>query len=178
MKTVALAVVLCSVLSGAVHAQDNAINPQAPKEFKKLSFCIGKWEVRPQSVSDDAPPAAKMHAYYVLDGFALLADYRGLDRNGNVVFRGTSFRTYDTAKGEYSMKWMVANQSHYTLITAKMDGDDLVSTGTGRDGQGEFQERYRFYDIAKDSYKFKLERSYDNGKSWQVFALNRYTRVE
>ena len=165
-------------LQRATFAQENKINPQAPEELKQFAFCIGEWEVRPQSVDDSAPPAAKMHGYYVLDGFAIQADYRGLDRNGKTVFRGTSFRTYDVANKQFSMKWMVANRSDYTLITGKMDREDLVSTGQGRDARGEFQERYRFYDIEQDNYKFKMERSYDGGKTWQVFALNKYQRVK
>lgn len=178
MKRFGLTLTTLLLLANPATAQDTKLNPQAPKELEQLAFCIGKWEVRPQSVADTAPPAATMHGYYVLDGFAIQADYRGLNRNGDVVFRGASFRTYDVANKQFSMKWMVANQADYTLITGKMDGKDLVSTGQGRDARGEFQERYRFYEIGEDGYKFKMERSYDGGMTWQVFALNKYKRVE
>lgn len=173
-----LFLLIVSVTSSATGQDAGKINPNAPDPLKKLGFCIGKWEVRPQAADESVPPNGRMHAYWTLDGFALNADYRGLNRNGDVVFRGTSFRTYDASKKMYCMKWMVAGSNDHTRITGDFKNGDLVTTGKGEDRRGSFIERYRFYDIKADQFKFKMERSYDEGQTWQTHALNRYDRVK
>lgn len=175
---------LCMLVWGAglLRAQtDGSLkqrHPDAPAETAQLEFFLGKWEVRGQDQDPNSPPRARTHAYYILDGFMIQADYRALDPAGNVVFRGTSLRTYDPQKGAWSIKWVMANNSGYTDIVARMKDGELVSTGKGVDGGGEFIERYRFYDIRKNSYKFEMERSYDGGKTWRLFSKSAFTRIE
>ena len=175
MRTILIAWLVLS--ANAAFAQEaDQVNPNAPGPLKKLGFCIGDWEIRPLNAPDGVKPVARMHAYWTLDGHALFADYRGLNRQGKVVFRGTSFRTYDPKNKKYYMKWMVAGKGDYTLISGNFENEALVTTGQGIDQRGDFIERYSFFDIKPNQFKFKLERSYDDGKSWQLHALNRYNR--
>ncbi len=154
-------------------------HPDAPPEAEQLEFFLGKWEVRGQDQSPDTPPGARTHAYYILDGTMIQDDFRALDSSGKVVWRGTSLRTYDSQKGKFSIKWLMAYSSGYTDITAEMKDGELVSTGKGVDSGGRaFRERFRYYEIQKDSFKFQMERSYDEGKTWRRFANSIFTRIE
>lgn len=170
------AVVLLMLVSTAATWADPGLAPSgrslaAPAGTEQLDLFVGHWEVREIGKGDDAPIVARSHGYYILDGFVLQEDYRGLDPAGHVGFRGTSIRTFDPATGKIAIQWMVASSAAYTHIVAERDGDDIVSTGEGRDWAGrEFMERFRYFDITADSRKFEMERSYDGGETWQAIS--------
>jgi len=154
-------------------------NLAAPAETARLDVFVGKWEVRELGAGPDAPIVARSHGYYVLDGFVLQEDYRGLDAAGNVAFRGTSLRTYDPSSGKIVIKWMMANNAGYTNILAHAENGDIVSEGQGRDWFGkDFLERFRFFDISETGRSFEMERSFDGGKTWTWISRVRLTRVE
>lgn len=157
----------------------NGRNLAAPPETAQLDFFVGDWEVRDFRGGSDGSTVGRMAARYVLDGYVLQADYRGLDPDGNVTFRGTSLRFWDPVRGKLLMRWAVANAFEYTLIVGEMVDGELVSTGEGRDSRGsEFIERYRFFEIRDDSFRFEMERSFDGGDTWFRFADIRYQRNE
>ncbi len=144
-------------------------NPEAPPETSQLAFFIGEWDITAKTKRPDGTyylNKARSNAYYILDGFAIRDDYRALDAGGNVVFRGAGFRSYDPGKKKWTIMWIMANQPGYTHIEAKMVGGRLTSTGKGYDGSGPFLERYTYYIISEDHYSFKMDRSYNEGKTW------------
>lgn len=183
MKTLLFAFLLFVGAPLTVYAQDqyapSGRNLNAPPETAQLDFFIGTWEVRVLNQDPGTPPIGRSHAYYVMDGFAIQDEWRSLGPNGNVTFRGVSLRSYDVVNKNWSITWSMINLSGHTIIEAKMEEGELVSTGKGIDHQGlAFLERYRYYDIHKEGFKFEMERSYDDGTTWQPVNNMHFSRAE
>jgi len=161
----------------------SGMNPKAPPETKQLEFFIGDWDIETSSIQRDGSFVkghARSHVSWAFDGFALQDDWNQLDAEGNVIFRGTSIRSFDPVKKKWTITWVMVNVSGYTGITAEMnEKGEFVMNGRGHDPLGDFLERARYYDIKDDHYSFDLARSYDGGKTWiEKFGHIEATRVK
>lgn len=164
----------------AAPAQDTArVQEAAPVQdaARRLDFFIGEWEAVSYGPNGQIVGRSRGGAKWILDGTLQRHDYLGLDPNGNVVFRGTSLRTYIPATGKWVVHWVMANTPGYTYIDTEWRDGELHGTGYGFDGGGEFQERYRYWEITDTSYTFQLERTYDGGETWQTYPLTKATKV-
>ena len=144
-------------------------NPNAPAETAQLDWMIGEWDLVSKNKMQDGSyftHKATSTVYYVLDGYAIMDDFRALDDKGNATFRGTSFRTFDPRAKKWSIKWVMAGEPGMTDIVAEMKDGKLVMEGKGYDGYGKFLERAEYYDLSDDHYSFRLARSYDGGTTW------------
>jgi hypothetical protein len=135
----------------------------------ELDFFIGDWDVTSVDSAGNVVGRARTSARWILDETTIQDDYYGLDPAGNVVFRGTSLRTFDPNTRRWIVHWAMANQPGYTYIDARWEDGELHGDGRGFDGGGEFVERYRYYDITPTSYSFALWRSYDGGETWAAY---------
>jgi len=176
-----ITVLVTVVFSSDASAQDefapSGRNLAAPAQLEQWDSFVGKWEVRGMNQPLDTPPRATTHAFYILDGYAMQEDYRSLNASGQVVFRGTSIRTYDPVKSHFAIHWIASGTSDYTIIQAVRTSDEINATGHGEDARGTFVERYRMFEITQDSHLFELDRSYDDGTTWLRWAANRRTRI-
>ncbi|MEP2023533.1 MAG: hypothetical protein ABJH98_05465 [Reichenbachiella sp.] len=139
------------------------------EELKKLDFFIGEWELVTKASRSDGSSMigkARTKAYYILDQTAIQDDFYALDPSGNVVFRGTSIRSFNSQSGKYQIVWLMPGIDGITEISGVLCKGKLVTTGKGYDANGAFIERFEYYDIQPDSYSFKMDRSYDEGKTW------------
>lgn len=148
-----------------------ALGQEQTTASRPADFFLGQWDV--ESLSADGSRIvgrARTDVRRILDGTAMQADYYGLDPNGRTVFRGTTIRTWAPAQGRYIVHWSMANLPGYTYLEEEIVDGELHATGHGRDGQGEFEERYRYFGISESTYSFEGERSRDGGATWQPFA--------
>ena len=162
-------VLLASINAPALLAQ--------PAGLEQLEFFIGKWDLKTTDVRPDgsfATGRARSEVRYILDGHAIQDDFLMLGEDDSIIFRGTSIRSYNPRTGKYQIVWIMPGIRGITDINAEWKDDRLVSTGKGYDGSGEFLERFEYYDITQDSYSFKMDRSYDGGKSW----IENFSRIE
>lgn len=179
----ALAVSLLTVLAtgGPVRAQvperGAGATGSAREGLEQVAFFIGEWDIENRS-ADGAQVVgrARTEVRYILDGNAMQADYYGLDPFGNTVFRGTTIRTYVPETGRFAVHWAMANLPGYTYIDVEYRDGELHGDGRGFDAQGEFVERYRYFDISEEHYSFEMSRSYDGGATWQQFANLKATK--
>ena len=162
MTSVKRIIFVLSFLSmSSIHAQK--------KQLKKLDFFIGEWLLETRDIQPDGSfkkGTAKSSVTYILDGYAIQDDYRVLDENKTIIFRGTSIRSFNVQTGKYQIVWMMPGLTGLTDITADFIDSRLVGKGKGYDENGSFIERFEYYNISKDRYSFKMDRSYDNGKNW------------
>jgi len=172
MRTILSVIVVCLFFSADVAAQDQPLD--------RLEFFVGEWDL----VTSDIQPngtyvegRATATAYYILDGTAIQDDFRQLNEEGQVVFRGTSIRSYHEASGTYRIVWIMPGFDGITELTGRFEDGDFVMTGTGYDGMGEFLEESRYFDITEDSWSFIITRSYDGGETWiDPFGTTEATR--
>ncbi|WP_223034081.1 DUF1579 domain-containing protein [Hanstruepera marina] len=173
LKTTLLLLTLF-ILSHLLNAQSEGL--------KKIDFFIGEWSIESVDILPNGTyqkSKAKSIVKYILDGYAIQDDFLSLDKNNNIVFRGTSIRSYNPRTNKYQIVWIMPGYKGITDISAELKDGKLVSTGKGYDYQGDFLERFEYYDIKNDSYKFKMDRSYDNGKTWiENFGRFTATRIK
>lgn len=164
MSNVKLLIFALSFLfMSSIHAQK--------EQLKKLDFFIGEWLLETKDIQPDGSfkkGTAKSSVSYILDGYAIQDDYRVLDENNEVVFRGTSIRSFNSKTGKFQIVWIMPGFTGLTDITAEFMGSRLVGNGKGYDENGPFIERFEYYNISKDRYAFKMDRSYDNGNNWII----------
>ncbi len=153
-----------------------AVNTNAQTDGRELDFFLGKWDVDLLNEEGMIVGKAWTHAYEILDGAAMQDDWRSLNRNGDVIFRGASIRTYVPTTGRWVVHWVMAETPGYTYIDAVWKDGELIGDGRGFDDRGEFVERYRYHDITESSYLFHLERSYDGGETWEFMNDARATK--
>jgi len=149
--------------SSNLYAQDNPL--------KQLDFFIGHWDLETKDIQPNGTfktGKAKSSVKYILDGHAMQDDYLVLDDNEKVIFRGTSIRSFNKNTGKYQIVWIMPGIRGITDITAEFVANKLIGRGKGYDNNGEFLERFEYYNISKNSYSFKMDRSYDNGTNWII----------
>jgi len=138
------------------------------KGMDAMAFMIGEWDFAYQYRKQDGTfgdGAAISKVTYILDGQSIQDTY-GEVHNGKYIPFGNTIRSYDNRTRKYRMLWYNASLSDYTLFEGKKVDGEFHFEGRGRDQRGEFLEQITFYDIQADSYSWKMNRSYDDGKTW------------
>ena len=133
-----------------------------------FDFVLGDWDITMLVMPEGSTVGrrAVSHAHRILDGTAVLDEIRHVDDDGEVNFRGASFRTYLPDRDRWYVLWMMANVEGYSELHAQLVDGELHTEGRGRDPGGALVERGRYHDISRDGYSFTLERSYDGGETW------------
>ncbi len=144
-----------------------------------FDFLLGEWEIAMLTMPEGSTVGRRaiLSVDRILDGTALFDEIRHVDPDGEVNFRGGTFRTYLTEEDRWYVLWMMANVEGYSELDAQVIDGEVHTTGSGRDPGGELVERGRYYDISGEGYSFTLDRSYDGGKTWiRPFVSFRATR--
>jgi len=134
--------------------------------FDPMTYFLGEWDLTHVDAEGRIVGKSRTHAFPTLDGTYLQVDFRGLDRAGEVAFRGTTLRTALPEPGRWVVHWAMAGREGFTYIDEEWKDGALHGTGRGFDGEGELIERYRYFDLTADGYAFQLERSRDGGETW------------
>ncbi|HXV63600.1 MAG TPA: hypothetical protein VEK15_23065 [Vicinamibacteria bacterium] len=144
-----------------------------------FEFMIGDWNVDFHRL----PVGAKVgrHAIakvgWFLDGTAILDEWRHLDESGSVNFRGATFRTYIPDRDLWYMLWMTPAVEGFSELYARGVGEEVETTGKGKDSAGDFLERGKYCEITDSAFSFVLERSYEKDGSFIPFVSFRAARM-
>ena len=90
------------------------------------------------------------------------------------MFYGTTLRVYDPAIDAWHILWSDPLRQFYARQIGRAQGADIVQHGENDAGQA---IRWSFTEIAPDSFRWIGERSYDDGKTWELQAEFRARRV-
>ncbi|MDR6871480.1 hypothetical protein J2Y55_002492 [Bosea sp. BE125] len=82
-------------------------------------------------------------------------------------FHGTTLRVYDPALDAWHILWSDPLKQYYARQIGRADGCDIVQHG--KTGEG-VAIRWRFTEIARDSFRWLGESSPDDGVSWRLQA--------
>jgi hypothetical protein len=143
-----------------------------------FEFIIGEWSVEFRRLPERAKVGRRaiVKADWFLDTTAILDQWRHLDESGAVNFRGATFRTYLPDKDLWYVLWMTPTVEGFSEIYAHRAGNEVHTSGKGKDPGGEFLERGRYCEICGNAFSFVLERSYENGMSFIPFVSFRAAR--
>lgn len=145
------------------------LNENSPKELKAFEFTLGKWEFnwyhmdpKTREIIDDG--VAYSNVYLIQDGLTYADDFYKKNKDGSVV-QGTTFRGYDPKAKKLRMCWIMAGSFQPTFMEGNVEGDEVVLLikGEQNDQFGKYRVRIVFYDITKDSYKWRRDFVFDNG---------------
>jgi hypothetical protein len=83
------------------------------------------------------------------------------------IFYGTTLRVYDPGIDAWHILWNDPVKQYYARQVGRAQGVDIVQIGTADDGM---PTRWSFTDITPDSFRWRGERSPDDGASWRLQA--------
>jgi Protein of unknown function (DUF1579) len=151
--------------------------PKPTEGHQKLSRLVGNWigdeTLEPSPWGPGGKAIGKMNATTILDGFFVEGDYVE-EKDGQVVFRGHSVFGWDAKASNVVWYWFDSmGNPPLTPSRGTWDGDTLILRS--KQDQGEGRYTYRFE--GKDRYFFRLENSFDGGKTWVKFMEGNYRRA-
>jgi len=183
-STVALffAFVLVSLPSVVAAQHDGGAAPfrTLPREASQFDFLVGQWElvVRPQATT----LAARIHgapklpgtwkAWRALDGFGVEDELRITDGSGNPRAFSHAVRYYDAPTKRWKASIIDPYRGSFSQSTAEFRDGSMNVTARGADAEGKaYLSRSRFYDITPTSFRFRQDRSTDDGRTWTEGVL-------
>ena len=186
--------VLCFVFSTALSAglaadglEDVKIgrlpqpHPDAPEEMKQFSFLVGEFDCELTFTGQDGAEVrsrGRWVGYYTLDGHAFQDDWYS-----ELGYRGTTWRSYDEAKGRWVNNWLMAGTDEAPgfvkgFFYGNMSDGEMVLEARGTDTRGAYINRIKFSEIQASGFVWSMSRSYDGGQTWiENIAVNRARRV-
>jgi hypothetical protein len=121
------------------------------------------------------------HFAWVLDGKAIqdVWIFPARDRRDPAApvpwhMYGTTFRWYDPALDAWHINWFDPSRPMQMRQLGRAMGKDIVQTG---EDQGGFVRRWRFTDIARDSFRWLGDASWDRGATWTLEMEMKARRV-
>lgn len=144
----------------------------APKEMLQFSFLVGEFECTFKGLVNNKgdyniSTGHKWIGYYTLGGFGFQDDWYS---NGS-TYRGTTWRTYDPAKKRWVNKWLQAGTDNPAGFSkdyffGNMKNGEMMIKATGKDQNGDYIDQIFFYNMSSKGFKWRMNRSYDGGKTW------------
>ena len=160
-----LFVMAIPALAGSARTEPH---PDAPEQTAQYAFLIGSWDCTTRFLSADGyvDGTAIWSGWYILDGWAI-QDLWVSDRPGGGKWFGTNIRSFNPETGVWDNRWLPQGTLQWKSYRSEMVGETMVMTGgEGKDPRGAFIDRNTFYEIGKDGWKWRKDRSYDGGQTW------------
>ncbi len=151
------------------------LNPNARMENLLWERFMGEWKsegmilvsLEPKKYGDYPP--ANWTFKFGYNGFCIQDEWVSFNNIGG-TWSGPAIRGYDPLKKEWHMTFIPINAGRDAiwLMTGKFN-DDLELEGEVKikDASGrEYLQKIFFYNISKESFQWRADRSYDNGATW------------
>ena len=179
-----IAATILLVATRAVHAQHAGSAPsdptRAPSEAHQFDFLLGEWTVEAKPLVNSL--AAKIHgvpklvgtwrAWRAMDGWGLTDELRLLDASGNPRSVSHAVRVVEANGQHWKQVTVDAFRGSVTQSDATWNGTAMQVTGGGTDDNGKvFRSRIRFSEITPTSFTYRIDRSWDLGKTWSEGVL-------
>ncbi|MEK7400836.1 MAG: hypothetical protein AABZ80_00585 [Gemmatimonadota bacterium] len=154
-----------------------ALPAAPPREAAQFDFLLGQWELEVKPTVNTL--AAKIHgvpkmlgswkAWRALDGWGLEDELRITDAAGNPQSFTHAVRLYDATTRRWRISTVDVYRSVLSTTTAEVKDGVMTVMSTGNNAEGKtFVARTRYSDITPTSFRFRQERSYDDGAKWAL----------
>jgi hypothetical protein len=137
------------------------------------SWLLGRWDMDAVVHGDDGrkhTARGEIHAGWVLEGRAI-QDVWILPG----FFYGTTLRIYDPGVDAWHILWSDPLKQLYRRQIGRARGNDIVQDGQDDKGAA---VRWSFSEITPNSFRWRGERSPDDGATWQLQAEFVVRRVD
>jgi len=150
--------------------------PKPTEEHRRLHALVGDWageeKLSPSPWGPGGAAMGRSKCRLDLEGFYVIQDYVE-EKDGKVVFAGHGIFGYDAQSKQYcwywidSMGYVPAAPSH-----GQWEGDTLTFHSKSPQGQG----RYTFRFEGERTYHFRIENSFDGGKTFTMLMEGTYRK--
>jgi hypothetical protein len=141
-----------------------------------FDYWLGVWDVRPHG-APAGTPASRNRITLEQDGCVLQEHWRSAPRGPNGGYTGTSFTTFDRARGVWHQTWVDNTGSVAVMEGATDAAGDLVLHAIPMPGdQDTAQRRMTFRRQPDGTVRQLVERSTDGGSTWRTTIDLVYTR--
>ncbi len=164
---------------------NGALNHNAPPELARFGFLIGRWScearIKGEGEAWETFPAT-WTGRYVLEGHAIMDEYRMTRPGGELIVLGVNIRAYDPARQTWTMKWLNALGGTWVDLGPEDLGGVSLEDGAIRYVLREPLAahpltRATYFDISGQLFRWRGERSQD-GAAWEEFMRIDCRRVE
>lgn len=162
-------------LAALANGKPDGLNVNARMENLLWDRLMGDWNGKLYQMVDTSKKEYALFStatwtfFYGFDGFCIQDEWKP-EFNMGGTWNGPAIRGYDPAKQEWHMTFIPVNAGRDAtwLMTGKFnENNELEGYHEGTDAQGRaFSQKIFFYDISKDSFSWRTDRSYDEGKTW------------
>ena len=146
-----------------------------PAEAAQFGFLVGQWEVTAKPKATTL--AQRLHgvkavtgtwkAWRALDGWGLEDELRLTDASGNPLLLTHTMRYYDRGARRWTNAAIDVYKGVSAQSTAVWRDAEMTISGRGTDDAGRaFLSRATFSRITASSFSYRLDRSFDAGKTW------------
>ena len=152
-----------------------------PAVARQFAFLVGQFElvVKPAATTlaariHGAPKmAGTWKGWRAMDGFGIEDELRVTDASGNPRLLSHAIRYYDAATKRWMASTIDVYRGVFTTSTAEWRDNALTATSRGVDADGKaYMSRGLYYDITQTSFRFRQDRSEDDGKTWKEGVLS------
>lgn len=147
-------------------------DPALADRMRLYAFLPGDWSFDAEVFTPDGErkqAQGEIHAGWVLGGRAI-QDVWILPG----FFFGTTLRVYDPGLDAWHILWNDPLKQLYTSQIGRAEGDEIVQLGESAAGE---RIRWRFFDLAPDSFRWRGERFDESGGDWRLQADFRVRRA-
>ena len=181
MKSVCSALVVACCLCSATASQ--AAEAAAAPETHQFDFLLGQWTLTGELkvgglvalIHGQPKLAGSWKAWRAADGRGVEDDLKLTDASGNPASSVHCTRIFSRDENCWKIAGRDAKQGNLQPATARWQGDEMLSMGSGTNQEGKrYQSRTHYLAITPVSFRMVQDRSYDDGKTWEaaVVTLN------
>ena len=173
-------------LASSIKGLPKGMHPRAPMETAQFAFLLGSWENEVKSMVDienkryGQPVKGIWTAKFASEGFGIQDEWRAV---GWVGAGGPTIRSFDPVSRKWVMTYIPVNQPRgntWLMEGAFDEKGNLEGQFESTDRRGRpFIQKVFFYDIEKDRFSWRADRSYDGGKTWiEGFMVAEQKRIQ
>ncbi|NIO00721.1 MAG: hypothetical protein GTO42_01060 [Candidatus Latescibacteria bacterium] len=165
-------------------------NPDAPRQLSQFAFLIGKWRCDSKVKGKDGvfeTHPATWTGRYILDGYVIADEFRQMGPGGELIQLGQNYRSFDTDKNAWVMKWHDALASTWLDLGPEELGGVLIDDTSitfmhyvperlaGKLFPPHTLFRLTFSDISENHFTWRAEISTDGEETWdEVQVIEAY----
>ena len=140
---------------------------------RQFDFWIGEWDVTwPRKEAGTGRGVDRVRSE--LDGCVIYQEFDGGGEAG-VDLQGISVSVYDPETGLWRQTWVDDEGGYLDFEGELRDGEMTLSREATRQGE-RFLQRMVYFNIARDSFDWRWERSDDGGRTWTLLWPIHYER--
>ena len=154
------------------------MNSSASPELARFAFLIGSWRCEARLKQEDGSWTTLPGTWigrYILDGRAIMDEFRLTKPTGELIVLGVNIRSYDAKTGTWYLKWLNALDGTWTDLAPNDVGavtmdDQSISYSFKEPVAGHSLTRATYLNISSSRFTWRGERSSD-GKVWDEFMI-------